>query len=252
VPPVPMMSQARHKSNDSLWTLLRWVAMASPGERFRLRARSRSVQPQGAIGGEAPFTSFMVRHEERERRARGKRRMFAVSVAVHVAVFAVVWLFSAWKVDELFGRRVEVNVSSPQPELGPDGKPKHLFPTNIGRALGVHVVVTPSGTTTEARVDPLVVSADLAKQLQQLILKPLLSSLAYPIDAKALRLRGAVSVLVDVDEKGKATQLDVKIPCSNLLLCVVAKSAVAQIDQWPVSSKAAERSFLVPIEFRPD
>jgi hypothetical protein len=226
--------------------------MASPGERFRLRAASRSVQPQGPIGGEAPFTSFMVRHEERERRARGKRRMFAVSVAVHVAVFGVVWLFSAWKVDELFGHRVEVNVGQPDSELGPDGKPKHQFPTNVGRALGVHVIVTPSGAKTEPRVDPIGVSADLAKQLQPLILKKLLPILVYPHEASVQKLRGAVSVLVDVDAEGKATQLDVKVPCLNQLLCTVAKAAVAQLERWPVSANPAERSFLIPIEFRPD
>lgn len=226
--------------------------MASPGERFRLRARSRAVQPQGAIGGEAPFTSFMVRHEERERRARGKRRMFAVSVAVHVAVFGVLWLLSAWKVDELFGHSVEVNVGQPQSELGPDGKPKHQFPTNVGRALGVHLVVTPSGSKTEPRANPIGVSADLVKQLQPLILNKLLPALVYPNEANAQKLRGAVSVLVDVDVEGKVTHLDVKVPCLNQLLCTVAKAAVAQLASWPTSANPAERSFLVPIEFRPD
>jgi len=194
----------------------------------------------------------MVRHEERERRARGKRRMFAVSVAVHVAIFGVLWLLSAWKVDELFGHSVEVNVGQPQSELGPDGKPKHQFPTNVGRALGVYLVVTPNGSKTEPRVNPIAVSADLAKQLQKLVLKKLLPALVYPDEANPQKLRGAVSILVDVDAEGKVTQLDVKVPCLNQLLCTVAKAAVAQLGNWPISANPAERSFLVPIEFRPN
>lgn len=178
--------------------------------------------------------------------------MFAVSVAVHVVVFGVFWLLSAWKVDELFGHRVEVNVAQPQAELGPDGKPKHQFPTNIGRALGIHLIVSPSGAKTEPRVDPIGVSADVAKQLQGLVLKKLLATLVYPNEAKAMQLRGAVSVLVDVDAEGKVTQMDVKVPCLNQLLCTVAKAAVTQLEKWPISANPAERSFLVPIEFRPD
>lgn len=178
--------------------------------------------------------------------------MFAASIAVHLAVFGVVWALSAWKVDELFGRQVQVSVQAPEPELGPDGKPKHRLPTNIGRALGFHFIVTPAGAKAEPRPDGVAASTELVDQLRPLVMSTLLPSLVYPNDAKSLRLRGAVSVLVDVDSQGAVTSLDVKLPCSNQLLCKVAKEAVAQIKVWPSSQTAAERSFLIPIEYRPD
>ena len=223
--------------------------MASPGQSFRLRAKGRTGGGQGALGG-TPFASFMERHEDRERRARGKRRMLFISVGVHIAVFGLVWLFSAWQVDELFSRRVEVNLAQP-PEPGPDGKPKHKDPANIGRALGIHLVVTPAGAKAEPRTDGMPAFGGLGKALTTTVLPQLLASLRYPLQAQQLKLRAGVSVLVDVDDDGKITHIDIKKPCANELLCVATKTAVAQITRWPTTAVTRERSFLVPVEYRP-
>ena len=224
--------------------------MASPGHRFRLRAKGRMGGGQGAMGG-TPFASFMERHKDREHRARGKRRMLLISLGVHIAVFGMVWLFSAWQVDELFGRRVEVRLSQQAPEPGPDGKQKHKDPANIGRALGIHLVVTPTGAKTEPRTDGIPAIGGLSMALAPTVLPQLLASLRYPLQAQQLKLRASVSVLVDVDDEGKITQLDIKMPCANELLCVATKTAVAQITRWPTTAVTHERSFLVPVEYRP-
>jgi len=206
---------------------------------------------QGASGG-TPFASFIERHEDRERRARGKRRMLLISVGVHILVFGLVWLFSAWQVDELFGRRVEVSLLQQPPDPGPDGKPKHKDPMNIGRALGVHLIVTPAGAKTVPRTDGVPAPDKLGLELQRGVLPQLLSSLHYPSDGKPLKLRAGVSVLVEVDDDGRVTQLDIKKPCANELLCLATKTAVAQITRWPSAEGSPTRSFLVPVEYRPD
>ncbi|MDX2021888.1 MAG: energy transducer TonB [Deltaproteobacteria bacterium] len=222
--------------------------MPSPAERFRMRAKARKSSLPGSDG---PFASFLERHKEREQRERRKRRIFLASLAVHVVVFSVVFLLSAWKVDELFGRRVEVSVvpASQGEGQGADGKPKHTNPTNISRALGLRLVVTPGGSRTEPRGDTSPVSPEVLQQLQPLVLNKLLPALTYPALAKDQQLRGAVTVLVDVDDAGKATALDVKLPCSNTLLCQATKDAVAQLKGWP-SASLGVRSFAVPVDYR--
>lgn len=224
------------------------LTMAGAAERFRMRAKARAG---ASAGGDAPFASFLERHKEREQRDRRKRRIFLASLAVHVVVFSIVFLLSAWKVDELFGRRVEVSVVPASQDDGPgvDGKPKHANPTNVSRALGVRLVVTPTGARTEPRGDTSPVSPEVLQKLQPLVLIKLLPSLKYPEQARSQQLRGAVTVLVDVDDDGKATALDVKLPCSNALLCEATKAAVAQLSGWPRASLGV-RSFSIPVDYR--
>jgi hypothetical protein len=56
-------------------------------------------------------------------------------------------------------------------------------------------------------------------------------------------------VLVDVDDFGKATSLDVKLPCSNALLCQATKAALEQLKGWPRASLGVA-SFAVPVDYR--
>ena len=213
-----------------------------------MRAKSRRTAP---ARNDAPFAGFLERHKEREQRDRRKRRILLASLALHILVFGGLFLFSAWNVDELFGRRVEVSVVPASQNDGPgaDGKAKHSDPINVSRALGVRLVVTPAGTRAEARPDTSSVSPELLQRLQPLILNKLLPSLAYPALARDQRLRGAVTVLVDVDEEGNTTAVDVKLPCSNTLLCQVTKTAVGKLHGWP-SASLGVRSFAVPVDYR--
>lgn len=58
----------------------------------------------------APFSSFLERDQDRQKRQRSRQRTIVISVGLHVAVFAAVIGYSVFQVDELFSPSVEVKV----------------------------------------------------------------------------------------------------------------------------------------------
>lgn len=224
--------------------------MSSPADRFRQRAAARQIRVP--TGGAAPFASFLERHEERQRKSRNKRRMLIVSVAVHVVVFGLLLLLSAWKVEELFlGTTVEVKMLEASGEdADAEGKPKRLARTNLGRAVGLRFVVTPAGAHTLPRTDLETVSPNLRDQWQATLSQDLLPALQYPADAKPLRLRGSVTVLFEIDDQGKAQAINTKAPCQHPLLCAASQAAVAAVAKWPVPSAAGPHAYALSVDFR--
>ncbi len=223
--------------------------MSSPADRFRQRAAARQVHVP--TGGAAPFASFLERHEERQRKSRNKRRMLIVSVAVHVVVFGLLLLLSAWKVEELFfGTTVEVKLEVPNEEVDAEGKPKRLPRTNLGRAVGLRFVVTPAGAHTLPRTDLEPVALDLRDRWQATLSQKLLPALQYPVDAKPLRLRGSVTVLFDINEQGQAQAISVKAPCQHPFLCAASQAAVAAVPKWPVPSASGPHAYALSVDFR--
>jgi hypothetical protein len=79
----------------------------TPREAVRAR-KSRRADPN-----QAPFAGFFDRDALRESRQKGRRIFLLVSLGVHIAVFLSFFIYSVWKVDELFGPSVKVTVFAP-------------------------------------------------------------------------------------------------------------------------------------------
>ena len=72
-----------------------------------------SIQRRRPIAGDAPFSGFLERDQERGARRQKRRRTVVISVAVHVFALAAVLVYSLWDVDELWGPSVGVKMFTP-------------------------------------------------------------------------------------------------------------------------------------------
>jgi hypothetical protein len=70
--------------------------------------RRRRVDPD-----RAPFSGFLDRDADRQKRNRRRNRTFVLSLAVHLVAVAALLAYSFLDVDELFGPSVEVRIFSP-------------------------------------------------------------------------------------------------------------------------------------------
>jgi hypothetical protein len=83
--------------------------MASQG-----RAAPRPPRrPRPLDADRPPFTSFLERDTFRERRGRGRRWTFIISVGVHLVAVLAVLGYAVFHVDELWAPTVEVKMFAP-------------------------------------------------------------------------------------------------------------------------------------------
>ncbi len=102
--------------------------MRNPETRLPPRAprsgRVASPRRSGADPNTAPFSSFLERDDYRQKRGTGRRRMFVISLGVHVVALAALLVYSVFDIEELFTPSVGVKMirtSQLPPGVLPEG-----------------------------------------------------------------------------------------------------------------------------------
>ena len=107
------MLNLRLAGRDSADGVMRKLEVRDRGsKRGKAVADPRPAVVTGSVGA-APFSGFLERDQYRQKRQRGRRRTFVISLGVHVLAVAILVFYSVYQVDELFGPIVGVKVMRP-------------------------------------------------------------------------------------------------------------------------------------------